>query len=192
MISFDIETLGVRSSAVLLSVGCVRFSTDDPEKFKGMDINKVYQQYLDSSLFVKFAVKPQFASRTKDEEAMKWWLSLPTSVRNKSFNIKETDLMAGDALALIKDYCFQDDECPTLWARGGLDQIVFDDFCDWAGRPRVFEYWNWMDFRTALNLTKSTVSRGYCTVPRFDRTKVVKHDPVHDAAYDVVQLLYGE
>jgi hypothetical protein len=193
MISFDIETCGVKTNSVLLSVACIRFNLDDSDRFDG-DIVKTYQNYIDSALFVKFAVEMQVKTlhRTLDKEAMEWWAKQCLAARTKSLIINGTELQPKEGIDLIKEYCFFNDTSPTLWQRGGLDQVVFDDFCRDSGVDPIFQYWNWQDFRTAINLCKNTANRGYCTIPEFNRSLVVKHDPVHDAAYDVLQLIYGE
>lgn len=194
MISFDIETLGVRSSAVILSVACVRFETSDVEKFAGQKLNDVYKDYLMNSLFVKFNVEEQIKmlKRTTDDKAIEWWKTQDMLVREKSFRINTTlDVKAKAGIDLVKQYCYFQDKEPVLWQRGGMDQICFDDMCKQLNIDTL-PFWQWMDYRTACNLTKETAKRGYCDVPGFDRQLVVKHDPVHDAAYDIMMLLWGK
>ena len=50
MFIFDVETLGVESTAVVLSAALIHF---DPEK------RPTYQDMLDNACFVKFSVKEQ-------------------------------------------------------------------------------------------------------------------------------------
>lgn len=190
MISFDIETLGVESNAVVLSVGCVRFSMSDVERDVNLTMNQRYQNYLKDALFVKFYQNEQLeAGRTSENEAMQWWLNQAEIPRMKSFYKSGSDMPVVNGIKAINEYCKGHD---AFWARGGLDQILYDALCRQFKQPLVAEYWNWLDFRTAVNLTKNTASKGYCTIPGFDRYQVVKHDPVHDAAYDILMLLYGD
>lgn len=193
MICFDIETLGIRSSAVVLSVGCVMFSFDDKVNHTPLSMDDRYRRYLATALFVKFKAEEQFKlKRTTDKDAMEWWKKQGQVQRNRSFLVYPDDLDAVDGIKLIGTYCLAEGKNTTIWQRGSLDNIVFDDLCRSVGKEPPMEYYQWMDVRTALNLTKEKVNRGYCDVPGFDTSLVIKHDPVHDAAYDVMQLLYGE
>lgn len=189
MISFDIETLGVESNAVILSAACVKFDLTDIERDKNLTLNERYQNYLRDSLFVKFDRFEQINNgRIAEKEALDWWKNQSELALQKSYWFTDTDLKIVEGIKIISEYCKGH---TTFWARGGLDQILFDSLCRQFKQPTIAEYWDWLDFRTALNLTKNSVKRGYCDIPEFDFYKVVKHDPVHDAAYDVMMLLYG-
>ena len=192
MISFDIETLGVGSESVVLSVGIVKFSLNSDELLKVHGtVNNVYQQFLKDALFVKFAVSEQteMLHRKIEMQAIDFWKNQAQSVIDKSFRRLPSDLHVIEGISQIRQFCNGED---AFWARGGLDQIVFESLCRQVGLEPIAEYWCWMDFRTAINLTKDTARKGYCDIPGFDRSQVVKHDPVHDAAYDVMQLMYGK
>lgn len=194
MIALDVETLDIRSSAVILSVAVVRFDLSDAEeKFRGQSPNDVYREYLDSALFVKFDVKEQFnVRRTVDDGTVDWWKQQGQLAREKSFIIDKTrDVDTKTGIQQITDYCYTGDREPVMWQRGGMDQIVWEDLSKQFGM-KILPFWNWMDVRTAINITKDTASKGYCSIPDFDRQLVVKHDPVHDVAYDVMMLVYGK
>ena len=194
MISFDIETLGTRSNAVVLSIGVVRFSFSDLDRFANPD--QAYKHYVDTGLFVKLNVREQAeADRSIEPDTLEWWKKQAEVPLHKSFKkdpAREVSMQA--AVNAVRDYSYTNGQRPPqVWARGSLDQVVFDDLCKWSLKQHPpFEYWEWADFRTAINCTKDTARRGYCDVKEFDRLQVVKHDPVHDAALDVIQLLWGE
>lgn len=196
MISFDIETLGVSSEVVVLSVGIVKFELFNAntawQQTDPNALNNIYKKMLDDALFVKFEVDEQVAKygRKVEKEAIDFWKDQSTRVIEKSFRRNfNIDCKIIDGVIKIAEFVNGD---PNFWARGSLDQIVYDSLCRAAGKPLVTEYWCWSDYRTAINLTKETARRGYCDIPGFDRSLVVKHDPVHDAAYDVMMLLYGK
>lgn len=193
MISFDIETLGISSSSVILSVAAIRFGLGDIDEFKNTAPNDIYRHYLKNSCFVKFKVDEQFKmKRLVDDSTMEWWSKQNQLTREKSFKIDPArDVGVVQGLKTLYQYCTQGDPEPTMWARGNLDQLVFDDLCDQFKQPKL-PFWKWMDFRTAVNLMKETAVRGYCEIPGFDRQFVVKHDPVHDAAYDIMMFLWGK
>jgi len=203
---FDVETLGVESSAVVLSMACIAFDFDEYSKY-GNDPYEYYQVLLERALFVKFQVKEQFRSgRTSDKGTMEFWADQDPEARKKSFNPDATrDVEA--ALGLKKLFWYTATEMGvdsessivtipqgyTFWQRGGLDQIMLDSLCITSGVNKFINFWDWMDVRTMLAITKDTVVRGYATVPGFDfRNKVVKHDPVHDCAYDILMMVAGK
>lgn len=196
MISFDIETLGVSSEVVVLSVGVVKFELHNANNaYQTTDknyLNGIYQKMLADSLFVKFEVDEQVVKygRKVEKDAIDFWKEQSAQVVDRSFRRNSAlDVKAEDGITKIAEFCNGDQ---NFWARGSLDQIVYDSLCRAAGKPLVTEYWCWSDYRTAINLTKETARKGYCDIPGFDRSLVVKHDPVHDAAYDVMMLLYGK
>jgi hypothetical protein len=194
MICFDIETLGVRSHSVVLSMGCVMFDFNDVETFKGLTMDEIYDRYVATGLMVKLQTKPQFAKgRTMDKDAVEWWKKQGEVQKRASFYMcPELDQPILDSVALVDKYVHGEKKPNIIWTRGSLDNVCFDDLCRDFGREPPMEYHHYMDVRTALNLTKETASRGYCEVPDFDTSKVIKHHPVHDAAYDVMMLVYGK
>ena len=66
MFCFDVETLGVESTSVILSYAIVYF---DP------DTRPSYQQLLDKTLFVKLDAKDQIKNykRTVSKDTIDWW-----------------------------------------------------------------------------------------------------------------------
>jgi hypothetical protein len=187
MISFDIETCGVESCAVILSVGCVKFDLDLKEREP--DPNNAFQSLLNSSFFVALDVREQRAKgRTIEPDTMDWWKQQAEIPRKKSLNVP-TRTPVLDGLNGIAEYCKGE---TVIWQRGTLDQVLYDSLCKQYGISPIVNFNQWMDFRTAIYLLKDTARNGYCKVPGFDTYQVVKHDPVHDAALDVIQLVYGE
>lgn len=190
MISFDIESLGTRSNGVILSVGVVKFDFADLERFS--DPDQAYVHYVNTGLFVKFNVHEQVEmERSIEQQTLDWWKQQAIVPVTKSFKKNPAiEVTAAKGIQQLRDYCGKPSQ---VWARGSLDQALIDDLCKWSlSVPTLFEYWEWADFRTAINCTKETARRGYCDVHEFDRLQVVKHDPVHDSAFDAVQLLWGE
>ncbi|MGH7745078.1 MAG: 3'-5' exoribonuclease domain-containing protein, partial [Candidatus Dormibacteria bacterium] len=154
-----------------------------------------YQRLLEKACFVKFQVEPQMRQmdRGTDNDALEWWAEKTQHARDMSFRPKTTDLSVVDGINKLREYCVGVDIIkPTFWQRGGMDQMIFENLCRQAGEKPLAPYWMWLDVRTCLMLTKETASRGYCEVPGFDRSLVVKHDPVHDCAYDVLMMLFGK
>lgn len=186
MFMFDIETTSKRSNAVILSIGCIYF---DP------DVKYAYADLVNQAFFVKFDAKDQIQRlhRSINKSTIDWWAKQCDIVRKKSFTPHSDDMKFEDGYELFRKWAKSknDDKC-AVWARGTLDQLVLDDMEEQLGLEPIFHYARWRDVRTAVDLLYNTTN-GYCKVKNFDpQAHVYKHDPVHDCAYDVMQLLYGE
>jgi hypothetical protein len=182
---FDVETLSKRSSAVILSFACIHFDVDE---------TYTYEELLESAFFVKFDAQDQIKrlNRSVNKSTIDWWAKQCEVVRKKSFVPSKTDINFEDGYDLFRQWVHsKKDPKGIVWARGNLDQLVMDDMEEQLGIEPVFPYSRWRDVRTAIDFLTDS-GNGYCKVPGFDpQAKVYKHDPVHDCAYDVMMLLYG-
>ena len=188
MFLFDIETLGVESTSVVLSAALIHF---DPEK------RPTYQDMLDSACFVKIKAKDQIErlKRTVDINTLEWWKNQHEYARSVSFDPSNTDLSPEDAFTQLHNYMnkFPNAQKQTMWARGSLDQMAIDSLAVKLGLQPITGYNMWRDVRTAVDVMYGT-SNGYVEVdhPLFRRHEVIKHHPVHDCALDAMQLMYGK
>lgn len=186
--AFDIETLGVESSSVILSFAIVYF---DP------DTRPSYQQLLNKTLFVKLDVKDQVKNykRTMDKGTLDWWSKQHEYIQKISLSPNENDVKSLEAYQMLYDYInrIQNSENQTFWQRGSLDQCVLDSFCRSLYKEPIVGYNNWRDVRTAVDILYGSTN-GYVEIehPEFDNNKVLKHHPAHDICLDVMQLLYGK
>jgi hypothetical protein len=188
MFMFDIETLGVESTSVILSLGIVHFD-------KGVDN---YSDLIENGLFIKFNANEQVKqyNRTIDKDTITWWSKQNEYARATNFIPHESDLTVMDGLGILKRYIkkHRTDDNEVFWARGSLDQVCIDSLCKAADEDLITFYNNWRDVRTAIDFISEKPKNGYCTVahPTFNRDDVCKHHPVHDCALDVMMLLYGK
>ena len=188
MFLFDVETLGTESKSVILSMAAIYFNPEEKPNF---------QQLLDSAFFVKFNSKEQIQvyNRTVSQSTLDWWAAQPTETKDVSFKPKADDLSAVDGIQKFHDWIksFSDYDKSTVWARGNLDQLVLHSLENDVKVETLFPFWQWRDVRTAVDILTGS-SRGYCAVnyPGFDVRTVVKHNPIHDCAYDAMMLMYGE
>jgi hypothetical protein len=188
MFVFDIETLGVESTTVILSAALVHFDVTK---------NPSYQDLLDNALFVKFNAKDQAKrlGRTVDIGTIEWWQNQHEYVRRVSLDASGDDVLAEDGIRQIHDYMnkFPGAQKMTMWTRGSLDQMAMDSLCKKVDMVPITGYNMYRDVRTAVDcFTGST--NGYCNVdhPNFNRAAVIKHHPVHDCALDAMMLMYGK
>lgn len=188
MFVFDVETLGIESTSVILSAALIHF---DPEK------QPSYQDLLDNALFVKIKSKDQVErlKRTVDIGTIEWWQNQHEYVRKVSLEPSSDDMTAEEAVTALHNYMnkYPNAQDQTMWTRGSLDQMVIDSLCKKLDMQLLTGYNVYRDARTAIDiLTGSTT--GYCNVehPTFNRASVIKHHPVHDCALDAMMLLYGK
>jgi hypothetical protein len=192
MFMFDIETLGIESTAVVLSAAIICF---DPEK----DSDISFRELVERGLLVKFDAKDQVKrlDRTMTKSTLDWWGKQGSYQQKLSFVPDASrDITTEDGLQAIRKYINQyhrgaDPQTMTIWARGSLDQMAIDSLALKAGVEPIAPFNRWRDVRTAVDLMTDS-KNGYCTVRDLNRDEVVKHDPVHDCALDVLMLLRGE
>ena len=191
MFMFDIETLGIESTTVILSAAIIYF---DPEK----DADVSFKELVDRSLFIKFDAKDQVKrlDRTMTKSTLDWWNKQGEHQQKLSFvPDKSRDMITEDGLMLIRDYINKyhrgaDPQTLTIWARGSLDQMAIDSLALKAGIDPIAPFNRWRDVRTAIDLMTDS-KNGYCKVEGLNWDEVAKHDPVHDCALDVLMLLRG-
>jgi hypothetical protein len=188
MFMVDVETLGIESTAVVLSAAVIHFNLDDID-----DKPEVYfKKLLKKALFVKFDAGEQIKlKRIINSSTLDWWNKQAAIPREMSMRPLPTDLDAVDGIALINDYIESHGGKDTLfWQRGSLDQVMLDSLCRSAGLPHIVDYNVWRDIRTAVELLAKESRGGYCNIHGFDPgAHVVKHNPIHDCAYDILMLL---
>lgn len=191
MFMFDIETLGVESNSVILSMACIHF---DPA-------NKTnHQQLREDAFFAKFDVNDQVhrLGRKIDKDTVDWWKKQCENARKASFipNPKY-DVKYEVGCESMREWVKRYNEKDTwVWARGSLDQVVFDSITKQCGLDTIFTFNQWRDVRTAVDFLYNT-KNGYCKVEvppweEFDPfLHITKHNPIDDCIYDVMMLQYG-
>lgn len=188
MFLLDVETLSKSSEAVILSLACIQFEPGQ---------NYTYEQLLDSAFFVKFNAADQMKrlERKAEKSTMDWWAKQCDFVRQLSFVPSDEDVTVEEGYEAFRKWVktfTPDQQKEWVFIRGSLDQLVLDSLEMQLNVQPVFPYSQYRDVRTAIDFLYET-KNGYVSVPNFDsQSKVYKHCPRHDCAYDIMQLLYGE
>ena len=188
MFIFDVETLGKESNSVMLSMAAIYF---DPET------KPSYEDLYNSAFFVKFDVEDQVRrlDRKIGKTTMQWWAKQCDIVKAKSLKPnKAVDVKFEDGYEAMRKWAEskKDDQC-YVWARGNLDQLILDSFEEQLEIKPIWPFNRWRDVRTAIDILYNT-SNGYCPVNYTGfsaESKVIKHNPVDDCAYDAMMLMYG-
>lgn len=189
MFVFDVETLGKKSDAIILSMALTPFDLSQKPS---------YQELLDATFFVKLDATYQRKQlkRTITPSSLEWWGKQCDMVKHKSFTPSPEDVTPEVGYEMMREFAskFPDYDSSIVWARGNLDQLVIDDLEESLAIKPIFNYNKWRDVRTAVDILYGS-KNGYPKVnyPGFNKdAHVYKHDPVHDCAYDAMMLMYGE
>lgn len=192
MFIFDIETIGIESTSVILSAA---LTFVDSTKLS-QDPSEAYFQLLDSTCLVKFDVKEQLdLGRSTDSNTVAWWKRQIKQTQEVSFLPNKTlDKSAKDATQILRDFwaSIPDSKNMQIWTRGGLDQMCFESLQRTIGTLPFVPYNNYRDVRTFIDLVYPDASGGYIEVPGFDEGNCWKHQPQHDCAFDALQMLRGK
>lgn len=191
MFFFDVETLSVESTAVILSAALLYVVPEDlPE-----DNNLAYDQLLASACFVKFNAKSQTLppyNRTVDSDTLGWWKKQGAYQRECSLLPSPTDVSVPDGVKLLRESFESKPKNLPVWVRGSMDQPALESLLKSFKIPTFVFYNNFRDVRTAVELLYPLSKGGYVEIPDFDRDRVIKHHPSHDCAIDALMLLRGK
>lgn len=186
----DVETLGVSSNAVLLSLGLV--AADLSEDFTFSDL-------LENSFYVKFDVKSQKEmGRQMDPDTIEWWKRQDKEIFDSQVRIKSTDVTLEDGINQAARWIMSvdgyDRKNGFVWTRGGMDNCILEDITRSLDRSPLFPYYLVRDVRTAVDLLYGS-DRGYVPIEPEVRDQIPYnkwHDPVFDAAMNAIMLRYGQ
>lgn len=186
MFILDIETLGVESTSVVLSLAVCHVTPD----------TDTYQKMLDNSIFIKFSMKEQIAAgRTVDQDTCAWWDRQAEIVKEASLYPKDTDLSVFLGIGSLRVWLKEQGlGSSSVFSRGALDPLGLDSLCRTFDVKCPVRYNKFYDVRTAIDFTYDSAVDGYVEVdsPGFETSMVIKHHPVHDCAYDGMMLTYGK
>lgn len=191
MFMFDIETLGVESTTVILSAGIIYFDPD-------VDDDMSYEELVQRGLFVKFDAGEQIKhyDRTMTKSTLDWWSRQGEYQKQTNFDRDpEHDLTVVDGFAAMHKYINKymkgrKWDAEIIWARGSLDQMAIDSLALRSGLEPIAPFNRWRDVRTAVDLLTGSTN-GYCEISNFSYDDSIKHHPVHDCALDVLMLMRG-
>lgn len=175
---------------MILSAAIINFDIENK--------NIKYQDLLDSACFVRFNVSEQKQEykRTIRKSTLEWWDRQSEFAKKKSFYLDkkiEAEVSCLDSINTLKAYIENNGGRDQIfWARGSLDQMAIDSLCVNLNCDPIAEYYMWRDVRTAVDILHETSKRGYCKIDGFNPDlHVIKHDPIHDCALDVMMLVRG-
>lgn len=187
MFILDVETLGIESTSVVLSIACTHVTEE----------TDTYQKMLDNSIMLKLDIQSQFdLGRVTDDHTIAWWDRQSENIKIASlYPNKEIDIHPVEAYSLLRLWLKEHDfGKQTVLARGVLDPIIMDSLARTFDISSPIPYNRYHDVRTAIDMLYENTTYGYVDVdhPTFETSLVIKHHPVHDCAYDGMMLVYGK
>jgi len=181
----DLETLGLASDCVVLSLGATvfTFETDRPND---------YGQYVLDGFYVKFDARDQVArwKRTMDDDTIEWWRGQPEDARAVTRpSPVDVPLLEGmdqfNTWIRQSGYNWKDS---FVWSRG-----TYFDF------PKLEHIYKQIGIKPGYNGWKIRDTKTYCDVltggnsgvyrPKTTPTEFIKHHALHDAALDAYRLV---
>jgi len=190
--ALDIETLGVESTSVILSVGAVYSDGEAPF---------TYQKFIDDSIFVKFDYRDQIKNfkRTTDKSTMDWWSGQSEEAKKTNLMPLKSDVSTITGIQQLREWFSSKPDAKKLnvWQRGTLDQTCLDSLFRSVGIQPLTNYGRWRDIRTALECYYPSAINGFVGVDTtlvadYDKDKVLTHHAVHDCARDLSMLVGGK
>ncbi|HSG91748.1 MAG TPA: 3'-5' exoribonuclease [Pseudomonadales bacterium] len=176
---FDLETLDLRPSAVVLSAAFIPF------EFGG---SRSFEDLVASANVIRFPIRPQVAAgRTICSDTLRWWTSpaIPAGLLNAQIDPTPNASMGHICARLsIVRRLFNSEPLENVrwWCRGpALDGAVLGSLCSDAGVDAPWRYDRLRDVRTVLEALA-------IPYPSPRPAGFVSHDPAHDAALDALAL----
>lgn len=189
--TFDLETLGIRQTSVVLSIACVPFQFENPKPFK---------ELVKAGFYAKLSVEDQVRKygRTIDDDTVAWWKSQGPEAK-AILKPSDDDLPMKTALKQLRQWLDSQDVSRDsyMWSRGNsFDFGKIEDMYANIGEKEPYNPFRVRDIRTMIDcLTGSTNGKAKA---QSDRTGFVAHNALHDAANDsatmtdIFQALAGE
>lgn len=179
----DIETLGVRSNAVILSFACAAFNIEDRDTLKDI---------IDRSFYAKLDVPLQIKNGRKVEKStVEWWSHQSKEARDV---LKETSKDLGPIKALnmlnayIEEHTKYDKKNSYIWSRGNaFDFPIMEDLYRENNIDIPWSVWKIRDVRTMIDVLTGS-DDGNFDLGNDMPEKFVQHHAMFDAALDVLKM----
>jgi hypothetical protein len=181
-LNFDLETLGKKSTSVVLSMACIAFTFED---------DTPYSQYILDGFYVKFNPIEQLKmGRTTDQDTINWWKEQNEDARKVTLP-SEDDVTVKEGLLMLRDYIGKTKyewKKGYCWCRGNyFDFPMIEDLHDQVGLKLPFNTWKIRDIRTMIDVLTGS-DRGEYNLRDGLPKEYVHHHALHDAALDVMRM----
>jgi len=167
----DIETLGTKPDAAILSIGAVFFDTDTLEMGETLELH------------IKMERCTEYGSI--DPETVKWWLSQEKQAQQ---DVIQGQFKLSSAMIHL-DYWIStncDKDTVNVWAKPpSFDLVILQNACHRVKEDVPWKYYNERDVRTCLAMGETLLDTKTDHKKRFDG----KHTALADAQFQVSLVL---
>lgn len=162
----DLETLGTKSGAVIVSIGAVSFNSHDTDNWETLDDEgRCFYAVLNLDEQV-------LAGHTIDPDTVLWWMKQDVMARKVYDEHKEG---VAPVLTRFAEFC---EGTKRLWGNGSsFDNVLLRALYDTYKLPFPYNFWNDMDLRT-LKFASG--------IQKFDINQGLAHHALDDAKYEAL------
>lgn len=168
-IAVDLETIGVNTSAPLISLGVVLFTLGDDPKI----LDEQFYQVIDIDDAIKHG--------EVEGGSLKWWITNPhIDAKNALFGSTEV-MTTKDTLLALNEFIHKhaDNRSPMIWGNGALFDVgILEDKYKKLGVEIPWHFSDISDLRTIEYLAKSKED--------YDHTKMFENEIPHHALHDAI------
>lgn len=146
--TIDLETLDVQPTAVVLTLGGVKFDPrNDSEPY--------------DELYFKISVDDQHQfNRSVNDSTIEWWTKQADHIREEAFDQSDA-ITVEEACARIARWSVGVD---TFWGQGyGFDFTMMEDLFRNIKRPIPWQFWQVLDSRTLFKMISKDPRKGMQT-----------------------------
>lgn len=192
MYIYDLETLGVNETAVVLSIGCIYIDSYESCSYKDL---------MKKSFFAKLDARDQIQrlGRKVTTSTIDWWSKQSMAAKDKSYIPSKTDVSPEEALQQLRQFVYDNTRQSRVkcYTRGSMDVIVSEHLAGQVNMKLPWVYNDFRDIRTAIDVMYPNSKDGYIAIDPtqcfgYDDNMTIAHDPVHDCARDAAMILFGK
>jgi exodeoxyribonuclease VIII len=174
-VMLDLETFDTTTTAVVVSIGAVRFRLDtEDDLFSIKEESRSFYAVLDTE-------EQEADGRTASRETLDWWDKQTKEARAV---LKEPVEDTREALGRFIEFC---KGCRRIWGNGNtFDNMIVRDLCKDYKVEYPVDYWNDLDVRTLKYMWNKLTNWRSKDKPKI--TVGDKHNALDDARSQVLQV----
>ena len=173
---FDLETLGLRPGAVIISIGaCIMSEKDMHDKEHQFDQNVTRESQPESGGFHVL------------QSTVDWWAEQSEKARNA---LVDNQVSIQDAIEKFHAWAAKYPEPRALWCAGPhFDYALYAETCRLCDIKPLFEFWMVRDVRTAKDMAYMRKEDTKLAVPPRVRETLVDHHALSDCIRQTYEVL---
>lgn len=189
---FDFESMGYPPDCAITNIAAVVFE-NNPYKVP------TFKELVDAAFYMKLDYLNQ--GRKLDRGVVEWWQRQPAEARSvlrRTGEEKTINEMVQGFSEYLESNGYKK-KTGIGWCRGqSFDFPILVDAIRQANQTRdTFDlepcfFWNQRDVRTAIEGTLMVRGQTTCPLPNGVLEGFVKHNPIHDVAKAVLELIYSQ